>query len=334
METLKDAENITLCVNALKHRLPAVRLNAIRALGRLRVDPAVVVPLLTRVAEDRDELVRRAAVEILGKVGPESVAALTVALASADHQVRRLAVSALARLGTGAKKAVPALIQALRDLDASVRRQAARTLGLLGPAARPAIPALTEALGDADVVCCRLAAWALIQPGPGGIAALEQALFSGDEHICREAIWALGQAGARARPAVPALAALLSPHFQAPGATEHEQVGAAAALPATAVIVIEPYRKPRSAVRLRAIRALAQIGREVAEARLVLAAATQDRDARVRQWAAAALEKVDPDLDQENDCTGTLAYRDLRRRHASPAATTPPPLPAALADSA
>jgi HEAT repeat protein len=327
VETLKDADTITLCLNALKHRLPAVRLNAVRALGRLRVDPAVVVPYLTRAAQDRDGLVRRAAVAVLSNVGPASVAALTTALASADHHVRRQAVSALARLGSGAGKAVPALIAVLRDADASVRRQAARALGLLGAAAGPATPALTEALRDPDRVCCRLAAWALIQL-PEGIAALEQALFSGDEHVCSEAIWALGQAGAKASPALPALAALLTPHLQAPCATDHEPcVGAAPSLPATAVIVIEPYRKPRSAVRRDAIRALAQIGREVLEARLVLAAATQGRDSRVRQWAAAALDEIAPERDLESDCADTLAYRELRGQQASP-----PPAP--LADSA
>jgi len=333
MATLKDAEDITRCLNALKHQQPAIRLGAVRSLAGLSVDPAVAVRVLARAAADDDGLVRRAAVESLGKFGPASVAALALALASADRHVRRLAVSALAGLGSKARPAAPALIHALRDADASVRRLAARTLGLLGGAVPPAIPALTAALHDADRVCCRLAAWALIQSGPAGIAALEQALFSGDEHVCSEAVWALGQAGLRARPAVPALAALFGLHFQVAGATEGKPVVEdAASLPSTAVIVIEPYRQPKGAVRLRAIQALAQISQEVPEARFVLLAAAQDRDSKVRRLAVASLQKVDPDMDRQGDRAGTL----LRHRHAlvSPAATPPHPLPRALADSA
>jgi HEAT repeat protein len=332
MATLKDADDITLCLNALKHRQPAVRLGAVRSLGRLRVDPAVAIRLLTRAAEDSDQLVRRAAVEGLSKLGPASVAALASALASPDHHIRRLAVSGLANLGSKAGPAVPALIHALRDTDVSVRRLAARTLGLLGGAVAAAIPALTAALHDADRVCCRLAAWALTQSGPAGIAALEQALFSGDEHVCSEAVWALGQAGRRARSAVPALAALFGLHWPAPGATACQPVaGDAAGLPSTAVIAIEPYRQPKGAVRLRAIQALAQISHEVPEARFVLAAAAQDRDSKVRRLAAATVQQLDPDMDHHANRAGTLA-----RQHAlvSPAATPPCLLPAALADSA
>jgi HEAT repeat protein len=308
MATLKD-EDLTRCINALKDRQPAIRVRAVRALGRLPADPTVV-RILTRAAEDRDELVRRAALEGLGNMGPQGVAALASALGSSDYHVRRLAATALARLGSAAREAVPALSRALRDADTNVRRLAARTLGLLGAAARPAIPALTEALRDPDRVCCRLAAWTLTQSGPGGIAALEQALFSGDEHVCSEAVWALGQAGPRARPAVSTLAAFIGLQLP-PRSTEVPQsTSDAGSLPSTARIAIEAYRRPKDAVRLRALAALARIGRELPEARLALATASQDRDPQVRRLVAAALQNLEQTSDRHAASTSVLAGLD------------------------
>lgn len=336
METLKDAVDITYCLNALKDQQPVRRLQALRALGTLPLEATLAVRPLARALKDRDRLVRRAAVDALARTGTAGVPALSAALTDTDCQVRRRAASALGNLGSDARKAMPALVRALQDVDAKVRRLAAHALGLLGQAAGPAIPALTAALHDRDLVCCRLAAWALVQTGPDGIGALEQALFSGDEHARGEAVWALGQARSKARAAIPALAALVGLHVEASRPAPRERLADAAdALPATAVVAIEPYGRPKSGLRRCALQALGQIALEVSEARFALEAATQDRDPRVRELAFKALQEVGPDLDRQADIADTIQYREGRPQQAppSPAASALDRLPP-LADSA
>jgi hypothetical protein len=96
-----------------------------------------------------------------------------------------------------------------------------------------------------------------------------------------------------------------------PRSTELPQAtGEAGSLPSTAMIAIEPYRQPKDAVRLRAIAALAQIGRELPEARLALATASQDQDPRVRRLVAAALQNLEPTSDRHAASTSVLAGLD------------------------
>jgi HEAT repeat protein len=321
METMKDADDITLLLNALKD--PARRLHAIQELGRRRLDPAIAGRSLARVLADGDELVRQAAVEGLVRAGNAGAEGLIAALAAGDRQVRRRAAAALGQVRGEPHKAVPSLMRALKDPDANVRRLAARSLGLLGLAARPAVAALSAALQDTDRVGCRLAAWALIQIGQAGIAALEQALFSGDDHICCEAVWALGQAGSKARTAIPALVGLLgqgTEEARRPAPAEDKD-----SLSSTAVFVIAPFRQPKVEVRAGAIRALGQIGREAPEARFPLAAATQDRDPHIRALAFAALRNIDPDLNRQADGADTIECRYGWPRQVSSVHHLPPP---------
>jgi HEAT repeat protein len=160
----------------------AVRLEAVRALGRLRSAEARAV--LFRAAADRSDAVRWAATDALATIGLEASDSTTLAdllgatdpylrafgawalgeggkqaawtspsltrrLEDVDPDVRAVAATAIGRLGS-AEAAVPALTLALQDHDERVRREAADALGRMGSAARAALAALDAARGDAS----------------------------------------------------------------------------------------------------------------------------------------------------------------------------------------
>ena len=120
---------------AIQDEDPAVRREALRALGKLRerasIDPQIVVPLLLKGLEDHDATVRNVAVTYLGIVRDDPGAAvpgLIKALADEAAEVRQASAAALAEYGTLAERAIPALKKAASDPDEEVRREAGRTL--------------------------------------------------------------------------------------------------------------------------------------------------------------------------------------------------------------
>lgn len=96
---------------------PRARKYACFALGELDTDAATVIDALVRCCRDEDPAVRLNAVEALGlKRGTDAAAlALADALFDDDDEVRFNAALALARLGPAAAPAVPALKKALTD---------------------------------------------------------------------------------------------------------------------------------------------------------------------------------------------------------------------------
>ncbi len=96
---------------------PRVRKYACFALGELDTDAPEVVEALIAGSTDDDPAVRLNAVEALGlKAGsPAGATALAAALSDPDDEVRFNASLALARLGPAAAPALPALVDALRD---------------------------------------------------------------------------------------------------------------------------------------------------------------------------------------------------------------------------
>ena len=63
-------------VRALRHRDPAMRLQAARALARMGSDAADAVPDLVDALADRDEQVRKQVVRALGQIGPAAEEAI------------------------------------------------------------------------------------------------------------------------------------------------------------------------------------------------------------------------------------------------------------------
>lgn len=121
--------------DALHADEPAVRREALRALGKLRerasIDPQIVVPLLLDSLKDVDAPVRQVAVTYLGIVRDrpqEEVAGLITALQDPQAEVRQAAAEALSSYGLDAEAAIPALNKATKDPDEDVQREAARAL--------------------------------------------------------------------------------------------------------------------------------------------------------------------------------------------------------------
>jgi len=90
---------------------------ALDLLGRLKLEPSVVLPVFGQALKDVDARPRRKALNLLGNLRPD------------------------------AREAIPALVEALKKGDeVDERRQIIGLLGGLGPEAKDAIPTLTELL--------------------------------------------------------------------------------------------------------------------------------------------------------------------------------------------
>ena len=131
-------------------------------------------PLSSWVAQlkEKDPAVRQDAVRALGVIGAEAVPRLAEALADDNRDARTAAADALGSMGPDAKAAVPALNAALHDADSGVRRHAAFALGIIDPQDRSVVPALVESLKDGDLEVRRLAAVALGRLGREAKAAV------------------------------------------------------------------------------------------------------------------------------------------------------------------
>lgn len=123
--------------DALPSGDPIVRREALRSIGKLKerapLQLSIVLPLLVRGLEDRDQSVRAVAATYLGII----------------HE--------------GADTAVPALVEALSDPDPEVRRTSAAALGSFEQAAAPALPALRKAAVDRNEDVAREAGLAIVK---------------------------------------------------------------------------------------------------------------------------------------------------------------------------
>src|SRR5262249_3482825 len=113
--------------------------------------------------------------------------------------------------GPRAAAAVPVLVNALADREAVVRITAAWALASIGPGVKDALPALRKALDDSDHSVRAGAAYALCRAGDlqTGLRLLIAALKAPYLQVRHDACPALARLGSAARPAVPALVALV-----------------------------------------------------------------------------------------------------------------------------
>lgn len=115
----------TLADVALSHTDPAVRVEAVHALGER--DGPIVLAALQQALQDSNSRVRESAVRAFADVGGDAAAlGLSPALSAAETAMRLDAVDALAEIG-GAD-ATRFLHQALEDQDPRVREAAAQYL--------------------------------------------------------------------------------------------------------------------------------------------------------------------------------------------------------------
>ncbi len=173
-----------------------------------------------------DNEARYQAIYALGAIGPEAPEAVpalaTIMLEDPDREARHQAAFALSKMDPASREAVPALAQALADEEPFVRVNAAIALFRLRGESRPAVPALIKALKDERnqrpvgrflFTIQEMVALALGRASAGsdeGVPALSAALETAPTEETRVvAVRALGEIGAEAKPAAPALQALL-----------------------------------------------------------------------------------------------------------------------------
>lgn len=175
----------------------------------------------------------------------------------------------------GRARLVQELVDVLRDYGGRrsvwVRLQAAQTLGKLGPGAADAVPSLAHFLDDSTDRDAELL----------------------DEAVVRT----LGKIGRAARPAIPALVRIGRRNFDLERAAA-EAIDQILLTPESesedVPTLMRNLRDRDEAVRLRAAKALGNLGPAARPAVSLLTEALKDPDADVRRVALQALRKIDP----------------------------------------
>jgi HEAT repeat protein len=128
----------------------------------------VATPVLIQALRDPVPAVRIQAAKALGRTGdPSAVKALLNALHGANEQLGSQIFSALVQLG---HDAVPALLEESKSNSAWVRWQCIRSLGEIRD--RRALPTLVQALGDSDHSVAWMGAKGLVHFGKLSIASV------------------------------------------------------------------------------------------------------------------------------------------------------------------
>lgn len=244
---------IPMLLKGLNNQEIAVRLNCIRAIGKIGSQVAVIE--LARSLNSEDSQVQAWAAWALAEIDSQpAAAALQTALHHEASGVRALAVWALGKIDPTA--AVPALLNALKHQDPEVRWRAAVHCGRIN--IKEAVPWLLNALRDENHIVRARAVAALGKIGdPVAVPHLIELLNDPDSYaLSLRAAEALGKIGTET-----ALAGLLK-------ALNHHD----------------------SDVRGSAVSALGQISSEVAV--MAIVRSLSDRDIFVRGRAAEALGNI------------------------------------------
>jgi len=155
-----------------------IRRYVIYLLGEIGGDSAKALPVLIRATADRSPAVRRNAVDALGRVDTQgqSVEQLRGALKDSDPLIRRAAARSLGLIGQPASQAAGELATLLREGSSADQRWAAATaLGRIGASTPAAIAALVAALDDNNEAVRWAAAQSLVAIGQPALAAVQQA---------------------------------------------------------------------------------------------------------------------------------------------------------------
>jgi hypothetical protein len=314
------------------HPDPRARRSALRAIGKLRpeparlaaliddqladADPSVVMPALDSLADLgsaavpvlveslKDPRSRYWATVALTEIGPEAASAagaLTAAALSGEPEERLQAMLALAAIGEPASEAADELGTALDSPDTAVRSAAAYALGRMRVASADA--ALEKASTDADPFLAGIASWARARIHPdnkdlvsASLKTLSTALDSDRVNTRIAAMSALADLTGSLEDADEAT---LAGKFVELLGDAHPGVRGAAAtalvrLGPTAVAALETaLDKP--AIRTIALEVLAATGSTAKPAVASLVKALGDAEPSVRGDAAVALAAIGPD---------------------------------------
>jgi HEAT repeat protein len=155
-ERLQAKGIIAALIDDLKDNSVSVRHEAVQGLGKFRLEPNNVVPVLIKVLlEDTAGGVRKAAAMSLANFKSEAtdiVPALIRASTDKSRSVRIEAIQSLVECAEdvkNVKEVLPALINTLRDHDDLVRKAGAKSLGhFQSSEAKDVVPALCGVLQD------------------------------------------------------------------------------------------------------------------------------------------------------------------------------------------
>jgi HEAT repeat protein len=195
---LGDASAVPLLIERLRDQAPAVRCEAVRALGELRAVEAI--DAITDTIETMGEWTNLLLTMALVRMGPAAVPAIGRLLhASRSPAMTKALLQVTGRIGVVAD---PAMVRVLAaHPEPEVRVEAVRVLGAAAPDAESAAVCL-NAMDDPEWPVRALAAWAIGRLGDDrAIARLSRAM--GDpaywvRHHVAEAMGALGERGATA----------------------------------------------------------------------------------------------------------------------------------------
>lgn len=328
-----DADTgLALQIERLNHPLPEARRDAAIAIADYRESGTSAIDPLIRAMDDVNVEVRRAAVVALASVGAQSRSAVlklvdamadqdwvvrnqaaeafetvdgTVAVDAlraqlrADSDVTRLAAAiAVDKLGGTAATTLPELLDMLRATDWKLRGAAARAIGSIGTQAGQAgVDGLATALRDRDWAVAEPVVEALSRIGAPAVPALIDALSDNAVPVRWGAARALGRIGADAHDAVgPLGTALADPVMQVRWASARALLAMGETAAPAADALAGALQDDAWVVRWSAARALGSSasGSSLSQSVDALAAALADRDSRVCEAAAFALETIGP----------------------------------------
>lgn len=241
---------------------------------------------LDAALEGMDPSIRLVAVEVFGRLGPDAVEPLIGSLRDSDHLVRCAAVDALA--GLMDPRATAPLLERLRtDGEEAVREHAAWALGESGDP--DVVPALIDALSDPYLRVRSASSAALILLGPDILPALRPVLSGGDLPAAIAAARTLG--ALRDSASVPGLLDLLVRNEPEAGTAAIAALGGIGPAAASSIAALAREDGSSTAVRVRAVRALAELGMAAEDYLTPLA---DDHDPEVADAARTALESFRP----------------------------------------
>jgi HEAT repeat protein len=200
--------------------------------------------------------VREAAVAALAEIGPPAVGALCAALESEDPQMRLGVVAALGQIGD--RESVRCIVRGLGDPDDGVHDTAARTLVGIGA---PAVPEVVEALVSDDRRVSERGATMLAEMGDPAVDGLFEALTGERRAIRWAAAKVLVGIGLRDPAVVPRLGDMLSdqrPEVRQAAMRALGEIGSDLAIQA----LVGAMEAEEAAVRLQAAEVLVSIGTE------------------------------------------------------------------------
>lgn len=213
------APAVPALLEATRSKYMTLRRLALVSLARIGAQPAVIVPLMIRTLEDKDQsAVRSAAAAALGVIGMPAKGAVPHLIKVYDSKMVTSApdkeiiqgniLRALGRIGADAKIVVPFLLKTLKDKrsKSQVKNAALLSIASFGPAAKDAVPSLIDLLSaEEDYSIGQDLVFSLVAIGKDAVGHLEKNLTTTNEMARFRTIQALGQLGKTAAPAAATL---------------------------------------------------------------------------------------------------------------------------------